>query len=134
MICRLFEFEVDTGKQRNVDVLVKTSDCPRCHGDTCVLCKDLNTKKTRHRYSWTVSRRLIFPEDYGDEVAAIKFIHPTQPQFWIVKKIKDGNFMFSLVADSPKDSFDAIHLAELNYQMKNRLDFDGKEIMIGDFE
>lgn len=132
MICRLFEYEFDIGKKKEED-LVKIKDCPHCE-DVCTRCEDLNIKKTKNKFDWTISRKLNFPEDYGDEEVAIKVIHPSLSSFWVVRKISDDSFSFRVeVIDSLKDSFDADTLAEVNLKIKNKLNYDGKELTFEDF-
>jgi len=132
MICRLFEYEFDIGKKSEKD-LVKAKDCPGCIEGTHI-CENLNTKKTKSKYSWTISRRLTFPEGYGDELVAIKLIHPSADEFWIVKKIVEGSYIFQVyVVNNKKANFGAVSLGELNFKLKEQLQFDGQEVVFEDF-
>ena len=144
MICRLYELYNDTG----IDVGHDTDCTPKCADyiedtNACRLCSEKEVRLCKKlKFGWTKVRTIQFTgveivEDEDTAYQILKLIHPAKNNIWIIKwlsKNKDGDISEKYTLHSTNKEFELKDLFELNIFLKNRADYDGRNIAEKDFD
>lgn len=134
MICRLFEFEVDIGKNKT-GKLITPADCEHCGGDVCTKSQDVNIKKSHHQFSWYLSKYLEFPEGYpGGLKDGLKLEHAIATPVWICRsETESGDTKFKLFQTNKPTPIICDSIKNVNYQLIKLIDYKGIPICIEDW-
>ncbi len=144
MICRLYELfndtGIDIGKKENCDL-----ECPEhSHNinDKCKICKNTEIKLTKQKYSWLLSRKILFDnvqflKDEDTVHRIIKLIHPSHSNIWIIKWVSldnNNNHIIIFTLHIAHKEYEFKNLEDVNLFLKYKCEYEGRPITINDFE
>jgi len=138
MFCILYElFQSTNLKLHEFEDCSK--ECEHFSEDCCNILDITNIKLTDQKYSWIIDKKINFSIQISNKNKSIfydkiiRIIHPMFSDIWIFKALKEDKetvFYFSYIGNS-KTNFNSIE--ELNQALKEKCQYDGRNIVEEDF-
>lgn len=137
MICRIAEFLIENNFPVKGGVKLHANECrlSECvEHSSCQCFKEINRNLTHLTFGWNFSLILnisglkdIDCPTLQDVDHVIRIIHPVKNTVWIARKINDDNVTYIILIDG-KGGIECSSIGELNYQLKDLVDYDGHKI------
>lgn len=107
----------------------------------CSVLDVRNERLTKHKYSWILEKRIKFTPPVASKSgksfyeSVICLIHPASSDLWIVRVLRDleaKNVFYNAFCDGK--SYELQTIEDLNKWLKDAASYDGREIIVHDFE